>query len=450
MNSSIGSTPARGIRRGARRCVGGILLGTALLSALPALADGRSAVRNLHANAARARIILNLTEQSTQATPTLVRGVYALTDAQGKGAGYINESGTLYGDASGFRVFPADGSPPRTLTPAETAVLRGEVMQAIDYDQLIKVQYGDGGGRRMVMFSALDCGYCKLFEKHFSELGKTNNTTFYVVPLSLRSSQAGGAQRPVAAGARLRDRCACGRAVEPGAADDPGSGGAACQGHADAVARRRRQAQGERSAQLPQATGATDPDGPAGMAGGGKWATAARGRGGAVPIEQGQPGRHAEKTGAVKRSPIHSLKDDHAPFSTVAVPAGDHRHSHDARHCRDGGRRGPGRTDRAGAALRTADGRASLQPGGHPVQRYRRRGGNLYRHAARRPDRGRRQVGQADPGGRRLRTRHQARHAAGRRARARRGLADVHRDPISVSGGREAGRRPGARAGLAI
>jgi hypothetical protein len=194
MNSSIGSTPARGNRRGARRFGGGILLGTALLSALPALADGRSAVRHLHANAARAHVILNLTEQSTQATPTLVRGVYALTDAQGKGAGYINESGTLYGDASGFRVFQADGSPPRTLTPAETAVLRGEVMQAIDYDQLIKVQYGDGGGRRMVMFSALDCGYCKLFEKHFSELGKTNNTTFYVVPLSLRPSQAGGAQ----------------------------------------------------------------------------------------------------------------------------------------------------------------------------------------------------------------------------------------------------------------
>lgn len=199
MSSLVGNTPVltRARARGARGLASGIfLLGTALLGALPgaALADGRSAARNLFANAARAHVNLNLTEQSTMVSPTLVRGVYSLANAQGRASGYINEAGNLYGDTHGFRLFTPDGAPPRLMTAPEVAALRGEVMQAIDYDKLVKVQYGDGGGRRMVMFSALDCGYCKLFEKHFSELGKTNDTTFYVVPMSLRPSQSGGAR----------------------------------------------------------------------------------------------------------------------------------------------------------------------------------------------------------------------------------------------------------------
>lgn len=197
MSSVVGNIPELARASGARRLASGIfLLSTALLGTLPApaLADGRSAARNLFANAARARVNLNLTEQSTLVSPTLVRGVYMLTGAQGQAAGFINEGGNLYGDASGFRVFTPDGAPPRLMTPPEVAALRSEVMQAIDYDKLVKVQYGDGGGRRMVMFSALDCGYCKLFEKQFSELGKTSNTTFYVVPMSLRPSRSGGAQ----------------------------------------------------------------------------------------------------------------------------------------------------------------------------------------------------------------------------------------------------------------
>jgi hypothetical protein len=120
--------------------------------------------------------------------------VYVLINQQGKSSGFVNENGNLYGDASGFHVFPPNGAAPRQMTAQEVATLRGEVMQAIDYDKLIKVQYGDGGGRRMVMFSALDCGYCKTFEKHFSVLGQSNDTTFYVVPMSLRPSRSGGAE----------------------------------------------------------------------------------------------------------------------------------------------------------------------------------------------------------------------------------------------------------------
>lgn len=163
-----------------------------LAAAQPALADGRTAVHNLYANAARARINLGVAENAVMVAPSLVRGMYVMTSGQGKFAGYVNEAGTLHGDPLGMRVYSPSGAPPRPMTPQEIDELRAEVMAGIEYDKLVKVSYGDGGGRRMLMFSALDCQYCKMFEQNFSVLGRTNHTTFYVVPSSLRPAGAGG------------------------------------------------------------------------------------------------------------------------------------------------------------------------------------------------------------------------------------------------------------------
>ena len=163
-----------------------------MAAAGPALADGRTAVSNLVANAARARINLGMTANTVKAAPSLVRGMYVITDGQGKFSGFVNEAGTLYGDPTGMRVFSPSGAPHRPMTPQEIAGLRAEVMAGIDYDKLVKVSYGDGGGRHMLMFSALDCQYCKMFEEYFKVLGRTNNTTFYVVPSSLRAGNDGG------------------------------------------------------------------------------------------------------------------------------------------------------------------------------------------------------------------------------------------------------------------
>ena len=178
------------------RAVGRAACVAAIIAALPAtaLADGRSAVQNLFANAATARLAPSFDQKTTQATPSLVRGMYVLTTSKGEFAGFVNEAGTLWGDVNEMRVYSPSGAQPRPITPQERDALRAEMMSAIEYDKLIKVTYGDGGGRKMLMFSALDCGYCKMFEQQFSKVGPNNNTAFYVVPSSLRPIKAGGEQ----------------------------------------------------------------------------------------------------------------------------------------------------------------------------------------------------------------------------------------------------------------
>ena len=90
-----------------------------LATAAPALADGRSAVHNLFANAARARINLGMTENSVMVAPSLVRGMYVLTSGRGEFAGFVNEAGTLYGDSFGMKVYAPSGAAPRPMTPQE-------------------------------------------------------------------------------------------------------------------------------------------------------------------------------------------------------------------------------------------------------------------------------------------------------------------------------------------
>ncbi|WP_332855590.1 thioredoxin fold domain-containing protein [Duganella sp. S19_KUP01_CR8] len=176
------------------RALGAVVGMAGAMLAPPAQADGRSATHNLLANMARANRSLGITENNSRAIPTLVRGMYVLNDNKGAFVGLINEAGTIYGDVNGFQVLSTTSTPPRKMTKEEMNDLQQEVIAAIDYDKLIKVSYGDGGGRKMVLFSAVDCGFCQRFEQDLLKKGSGVNTTFYVVPMSLQDINAGAAK----------------------------------------------------------------------------------------------------------------------------------------------------------------------------------------------------------------------------------------------------------------
>lgn len=172
-----------------------MLLATLLAIFAPAQADGPSAVAAYFASLDKAGIrIEGVAPATTVATPTLVKGIYRFNAGSPTGAfvGYVNEAGTLIGDAHGFSLIIPHNAP-RPLSDYETDQLRAEVVRNIDVDQLVAVRYGDGGGRRLVMFSAVDCPYCAKFEAGMAKLAKQANTTFYVVPSALRPTSFGGA-----------------------------------------------------------------------------------------------------------------------------------------------------------------------------------------------------------------------------------------------------------------
>ena len=176
---------------GAAILMASLLFSSALLSA-NAYADGAAAARNLYATMQRAGYAFDTPLRDVVVEPTLVRGMYALMTRQGALVSITNESGTLSGDGNHPQVYPAGGGKARALTAEEVLDLRTEVLANIDYDQLIKVQYGDGGGRKLLLFSALDCGYCKKLEDGLAKNTRTLNTSFYVLPGSLRGQREGG------------------------------------------------------------------------------------------------------------------------------------------------------------------------------------------------------------------------------------------------------------------
>lgn len=169
----------------------GLLLAT--LAAPAAWANGQSAVHQLYVNLQRSGGSIDLRENAARTTPTLVLGIYRMADANGRFFGYINEAGTLFGDSRGFTVV-AGGAPPRPMQAAEQAELRAELMRNIDRARLIKVTYGKGSEREILMFSAVDCPYCKRLEDGLQGLGDKVDATLYVLPASLQSAQ--GAPSP--------------------------------------------------------------------------------------------------------------------------------------------------------------------------------------------------------------------------------------------------------------
>jgi hypothetical protein len=170
-----------------------LALSTAMLS-VPAFADGQAAANTLRASLQRSGTTDLAMLADAHPAPTLVRNMYRLNKPNGEVLGYVNEAGTIHGNARGFSIIPADGTRPRLMTPAELAQLRREVMANIAYDKLIKVGYGNGGGRKMLMFSALDCPSCRALESATQTIGNLH-TTFYVLPASLQSISDGGQQK---------------------------------------------------------------------------------------------------------------------------------------------------------------------------------------------------------------------------------------------------------------
>lgn len=162
------------------------------MASISVFADGRTAVHNLFSNLARSNAHLSVTETSAVASPTLVRGIYRMSNQQGVFVGFINESGTLFGDYRGLNVVPTNGARLRPLTAAEIVEVRAEVLTAIEYEKLPKLTYGNDGNRRLLIFSAVDCPSCKVFEDSMRRYGGSLNSTFYVVPSSLQPIAQGG------------------------------------------------------------------------------------------------------------------------------------------------------------------------------------------------------------------------------------------------------------------
>jgi hypothetical protein len=164
-------------------------------ASITAFADGRSAAHNLFTNLSRAHASLSVNEGTALVGPTLVKGIYSLSNQQGRFIGFTNEAGTIFGDSRGFNVLSPNGAQPRQMALDEANDLRAEVLSAVEYEKLAKVTIGDGGGRRLLMFSAVDCPFCKGFEDALRKNSKGLDTTIYVVPSSLQAISQGGYQQ---------------------------------------------------------------------------------------------------------------------------------------------------------------------------------------------------------------------------------------------------------------
>jgi hypothetical protein len=158
---------------------------------LIAYADEVDATHRLFAYWHQGNIHMNgIEESSTTAKPTLVHGIYALY-SRGQWVAEINDSANLWVGGGQASIF-ANGRY-RAMSGDEKAALRSEIARNVAWDQLIKLTYGDGGGRRLIELSAIDCPVCRKFETTTHEYAKSLNTTFYVVPSSLYQISQGAA-----------------------------------------------------------------------------------------------------------------------------------------------------------------------------------------------------------------------------------------------------------------
>ena len=174
------------------RCLVSILAGS--FAAPDAFADAASAASTFFANVKRLGYETTLEAASMVDDRTLVDGLYRLEDkASGDLVGLITESGDILGDGTGWRWITKDGM--QALSPQDAAQLRSEVLQNIQWNNLIKVQYGDGGGRRIVLISAVNCPFCARMEDSIARHAASIETTFYVLPMSLAPYLTSAADR---------------------------------------------------------------------------------------------------------------------------------------------------------------------------------------------------------------------------------------------------------------
>lgn len=195
--------------RAAARIAQGFLARPARVALLAFLVAGvigicvcADAAADEHAAAARFFATLHRFHQDTAVQAdavvdgrTLVDGVYRLEErGTGRFLALITESGDVIGDGQGWRWIDAEGF--RPLAEAEAGRLRGEILGAIDWRRLVEVRYGRGGGRRILLVSAVDCPVCARMEAGLAERAGTLDTSFRLLPMSLSpgtDSEAGAA-----------------------------------------------------------------------------------------------------------------------------------------------------------------------------------------------------------------------------------------------------------------
>ncbi len=145
-------------------------------------ADGAAAAYFKH----RERLHYDTSARATSVAraDTLVNGVYRLEDrGSGRFIALITERGDLKGDSEGWTRVGPEG--PIPLTDTELAQLRAEVMRSVAWDRLIEDRYGRGGGRRLILVSAVNCPFCQNMEANLARMAASLDTTFYVLTSSL-------------------------------------------------------------------------------------------------------------------------------------------------------------------------------------------------------------------------------------------------------------------------
>jgi len=166
-----------------------------LLACTGAIADADSAAAAYFNNLAKWHYDISARASTIVSSDTLVRGVYRLEDrASGRFIAMITERGDLKGDSTGWSVVGKDG--PEELNDVQLRQLRREVMRNVRWDGFIRVRYGNGGARRLILISAVNCPYCRNMEANLQRSEATLQTTFYVLPSSLTPlDQDGEGQR---------------------------------------------------------------------------------------------------------------------------------------------------------------------------------------------------------------------------------------------------------------
>ncbi|NHZ37908.1 hypothetical protein [Massilia rubra] len=166
-----------------------LLAVAAAIAPSAALADQNTARTNFFANMQKAGVTLaDVTPANAQVVPTQVKGMYGIYTPAGKLVSLTNDAGTITTKGGDLSNIGLQAGKPRRMTPKQLDEVRAEVMANLDYDKLIKISYGNGGGRKILMFSAVDCPGCQMLEKDLAKAASRLNTTFYLVPSSLLGS----------------------------------------------------------------------------------------------------------------------------------------------------------------------------------------------------------------------------------------------------------------------
>lgn len=149
-------------------------------ASIPSTVEGR-----LYANmnAAGRQYPVNLSE--VESVPTPIRGLFQVRERASKSLiAYTNERGTLQADSLGVQAIE-QGVGLRQFTAQELEGLRREVVANLDPAWTIPITHGDGGGRKILLISAVDCSACRRFEQALAKHSNSVDTTFIVFPSSL-------------------------------------------------------------------------------------------------------------------------------------------------------------------------------------------------------------------------------------------------------------------------